>query len=104
MGVGCSFWDGKADARQASMRMKAVKDLFKKQYPDQPYDLEEPACDFDMYYDGEFDWPVNHSGAVQPERGFSWTAAKSMREAATMTSLPSTTQRAKEHHKVVETC
>lgn len=75
-GVGCSFWDGKAEVSKAAARMKAVRDLFKKHYPEQPYSLEEPPCDFDMYYDGEFNWKRNHTNAVAPSRGFSWTRAE----------------------------
>lgn len=86
-GTGCSFWDGKADVDNATRRMKAVRDLFKKHFPDMPYDLDEPACDFDMYYDGEADWPINHTGAIAPERGFSWSKAADMRK--TRTTPPS---------------
>lgn len=82
-GVGCSFWDGKADEEKAEKRMKAVRDLFKKHYPDMEYDLEEPACDFDMYYDGEDKWPINHTGAIAPSRGFSWSKAQDMKKTTT---------------------
>lgn len=82
-GVGCHFWDGKADKDKARGRMKAVRDLFKKHYPDMEYDLKEPACDFDMYYDGESDWPINHTGATKPSRGFSWEKAQDLKKTTT---------------------
>merc|ERR1711879_70229 len=36
-----------------------------------------------MYYDGETDWPINHTGAVKPSRGFSWEKAMVMRKTTT---------------------
>lgn len=89
-GVGCAFWDGKADAVRARQRMDAVRALFKKHYPDLPYDLKEPPCDFDMYYEGELDWPINHTGAASPTRGFSWERAPEWRKSRpkSMTTAP----------------
>jgi len=84
-GFGCSFWDAAKDRKKAAKRMQAVRDLFKKHYPHLPADLEEPACDFDMYYDGETEWPINHTGAVKPERGFSWEKAMLLRTTTTTT-------------------
>lgn len=77
-GVNCSFWDHKTDVTAASKRMQAVRDLFKKHYPDMAYDYDTPACDFDMYYDGESKWPRNHTNSVPATRGFSWSHAKDM--------------------------
>jgi len=62
-GIGCSFWDGVHDAEKGTARMEAVRKLFKKHYPDFPLSLPEPPCEFDMYYDGEWDWKINHKGA-----------------------------------------
>jgi len=58
-GVGCTFWNGKHDAHLCSVRMERVKALFKSKYPGLPGcdELEEPPCDFDAYYEGEFSWP-----------------------------------------------
>jgi hypothetical protein len=66
-GVGNSFWDGKHDKKQCANRMDAVRQLFKMHFPDHPLDLEEPACEFDMYYEGEFKWDVNHTGAEKSD-------------------------------------
>merc|ERR1712127_318294 len=68
--------------------MKAVRDLFKKHYSEMEYDLEEPACDFDMYYDGESDWPINHTRTIAPKRGFSWSKAKDMKKKKKATRAP----------------
>jgi len=62
-GIGCSFWDGIHDSAKGTERMNAVRRLFKKHYPNMPLSLPEPPCEFDMYYEGEFKWPVNHTGA-----------------------------------------
>jgi len=61
-GKGTRFWDGHQDSAKCSTRMAAVKALFKRRYPKLPEHLHEPPCDFDMYYKGEFSWPVNHTG------------------------------------------
>jgi len=63
-GVGCSFWDGIHDEKRCTDRMNAVRALFKKHYPQFPASLPEPPCEFDMYYKGEFQWPINHTGAL----------------------------------------
>jgi hypothetical protein len=62
-GIGTIFWNGKLDKEKCAARMEAVRQLFKMHFPDFPADLDEPACEFDMYYDGEFTWAVNHTGA-----------------------------------------
>jgi len=62
-GVGCSFWDGIHDKDKSTDRMNAVRRLFKKHYSEFPESLPEPACEFDMYYNGEFKWKINHTGA-----------------------------------------
>jgi len=66
-GVGASFWDGILDEEKCTDRMNAVRKLFKQKAPEFPLSLEEPACEFDMYYDGEFDWKVNHTGAPKSD-------------------------------------
>eukprot|EP00404_Azadinium_spinosum_P032507 CAMPEP_0180566492 /NCGR_PEP_ID=MMETSP1037_2-20121125/6104_1 /TAXON_ID=632150 /ORGANISM="Azadinium spinosum, Strain 3D9" /LENGTH=157 /DNA_ID=CAMNT_0022583525 /DNA_START=428 /DNA_END=899 /DNA_ORIENTATION=- len=71
-GVGTTFWDGRSDPARCAARMEAVRKLFKSRYPDFPETLEEPTCDFDQYYKDEFTWEVNHTGAVQPQRGYDW--------------------------------
>lgn len=63
-GVGTDFWNGKYDKDACDLRMEAVTRLFKKKFPDFPADLESPACDFDMYYQDEFTWDQNHTGAA----------------------------------------
>jgi len=63
-GVGCSFWDGIHDEQRCTDRMNKVRALFKKHYPQFEESLPEPPCEFDMYYAGEFQWPINHTGAV----------------------------------------
>mmetsp|Transcript_82398 Transcript_82398/g.233694 ORF Transcript_82398/g.233694 Transcript_82398/m.233694 type:complete len:150 (+) Transcript_82398:3-452(+) len=63
-GVGTSFWNGKKDKKKCEERLDAVRALYKKNFPDMPETLEEPPCEFDMYYDGEFDWKSNHTGAA----------------------------------------
>jgi len=61
-GVGTHFWDDKHGVDSCAKRVEAVQQLFKKRYPNHPESLPEPPCDFDMYYEGEFQWPVNHTG------------------------------------------
>lgn len=61
-GTGTHFWDGRQDATKCAARMAAVQALFKHHYPKLPEILHAPPCDFDMYYKGEFRWPVNHTG------------------------------------------
>jgi len=63
-GVGAHFWDGKQDIAKCAARVAAVQALFKRHYPKLPEHLHEPPCDFDMYYKGEFSWPINHTGNV----------------------------------------
>jgi len=63
-GAGTHFWDGKQDVAKCAARMAAVQALFKQRYPMLPEHLHEPPCDFDMYYKGEFSWPINHTGSV----------------------------------------
>jgi hypothetical protein len=62
-GVGTKFWDGKLDKKKCAARMEAARQLFKKHFPKFPADLEEPACEFDMFYENEFTWDINHTGA-----------------------------------------
>jgi len=62
-GIGCSFWDGIHGKDKCADRMNAVRRLFKKHYPAFPESLPEPPCEFDMYYNGEFKWKINHTGA-----------------------------------------
>merc|ERR1712050_228479 len=62
-GIGTDFWNGVNDKAKGTERMDAVRALFKKNFPAFPDTLEPPACEFDMYYNGEWDWPVNHTGA-----------------------------------------
>jgi len=64
-GVGTDFWNGKLDKEKCSERLDKARALFKKKFPDLPEHLDEPACEFDMYYQGEFDWKINHTGAVK---------------------------------------
>jgi len=71
-GVGMSFWNGKNDADKCTDRMDAVRALFKVNSPEFLERLPEPACEFDMFYDGEFDWPVNHTKAVAPAHTDWW--------------------------------
>jgi len=63
-GVGNSFWNGRLDKEKCSARIRAAQALFKKHYPDLPESLGQPPCDFDMIYQDEFTWPVNHTGGV----------------------------------------
>lgn len=55
-GVGCSFWDGRADPESSRQRIDRVKSLFQTKYPELPGcdELREPPCDFNGYYEGEF--------------------------------------------------
>jgi hypothetical protein len=62
-GIGTTFWDGKHDAVKCQERMDKVRQLFFQKNPSFPLSLEEPPCEFDMFYGGEFDWKVNHTGA-----------------------------------------
>jgi len=62
-GIGNHFWAGKHDAAKCNARLEAVRHLFGAKFPQFPVRLEEPPCDFDMYYEGELDWSVNHTGA-----------------------------------------
>jgi len=63
-GVGTHFWDDRHGLDSCAKRVEAVQELFKKHYPNDPESLPEPPCDFDLYYEGEFKWPVNHTGTV----------------------------------------
>ncbi|CAK0828013.1 unnamed protein product [Prorocentrum cordatum] len=62
-GVGTKFWDGKLDKKKCEARMESARQLFKKHFPEFPADYDEPACEFDMYYENEFTWGINHTGA-----------------------------------------
>lgn len=64
-GVGCSFWDGKLDKKKCMERTERAKKLFKDKFPEFPDSLDNPVCDFDMIYQDEFTWPVNHTGGVE---------------------------------------
>lgn len=64
-GVGTSFWDNRGDRDACKERVNAVKRAFADRYPDAPYQVDEPICDFDMVYDGEFQWPDNHMGGTK---------------------------------------
>lgn len=66
-GVGTDFWDGKKDLQKCANRIQAVKDLFKAKFPSMP-DLPEPPCDFDMYYQNEFQWPSIHHPKLPEEK------------------------------------
>lgn len=63
-GVGMSFWDGIHTEEKCTARMDAVRELFKAKFPAFPLSLDEPACEFDMYYNGEFKWKRNHTGGT----------------------------------------
>mmetsp|Transcript_116525 Transcript_116525/g.370631 ORF Transcript_116525/g.370631 Transcript_116525/m.370631 type:complete len:499 (-) Transcript_116525:329-1825(-) len=66
-GVGTSFWAGKLDADKCTDRLDKARKLFKKNFPQFPEHLEEPACEFDMYYGGEFAWSINHTGSAKSD-------------------------------------
>lgn len=63
-GVGTEFWNGKLDKDRCAYRLAQAEHLFKMKFPAMPERLEEPPCEFDMYYKDEFTWKVNHSNAV----------------------------------------
>jgi len=65
-GVGTSFWNGRQDKAKCAERMEKARALFRAKFPQYP-DLEEPACEFDMFYDNEFSWEVNHTGATHSD-------------------------------------
>merc|ERR1712110_877389 len=62
-GIGTTFWDNRNDEAACEARIEAAQRLFAINFPEFPETLPEPACDFDMFYDGELTWPVNHTGA-----------------------------------------
>jgi len=62
-GVGTDFWNGKHDKEKCAERMDKARALFKQKYPQFPEHLDEPPCEFDMYYEHEFDWKINHTGS-----------------------------------------
>jgi hypothetical protein len=64
-GVGTSFWDNRGDRDACKERVNAVLRAFADRYPDAPFQVDEPICDFDMVYDGEFGWPDNHMGGAK---------------------------------------
>jgi len=66
-GTGTDFWNGKLDKEKCTERLEKARKLFKEKFPEFPEHLEEPPCEFDMYYDGEFKWNVNHSHAPHSE-------------------------------------
>ncbi|CAK0818295.1 unnamed protein product, partial [Prorocentrum cordatum] len=74
-GIGVTFWDGRNDPGKCMDRLKQVLAKFEQMHGVDP-DLTagQPICDFDGWYSGEFDgvWPRNHTGAVEPSRGFAW--------------------------------
>jgi len=83
-GVGTSFWDNRADRDACKERVNAVKRAFADKYPDTPYQVDEPVCDFDMVYDGEFGWPDNHMGGVKS----SWWTDKNAPAPASVLTAP----------------
>jgi len=66
-GIGISFWDGVHDEEKCTARMNTVRRVFKEKFPEFEESLDEPPCEFDMYYNGEFDWKDNHTGAEESE-------------------------------------
>jgi len=80
-GIGISFWNGRDDKEKCMNRLTAAMAMFEQKHGVDP-DLTEgqPACDFDGWYegdgelsDGKFAWRPNHTGAVEPSRGFTWS-------------------------------
>jgi len=61
-GVGTDFWDGKHDRGRCAARLEKARQLFRQKFPQFP-ELEEPPCEFDMYYSDEFEWKINHTHA-----------------------------------------
>jgi hypothetical protein len=79
-GIGCSFWNGRDDKEKCMGRLTGAFAMFEQKHGLDP-DLREgqPLCDFDGWYDrdgefsdGKFAWKQNHTGAVEPSRGFTW--------------------------------
>eukprot|EP00932_Pfiesteria_piscicida_P016030 SRR837773.2974.p1 GENE.SRR837773.2974~~SRR837773.2974.p1 ORF type:complete len:506 (-),score=195.67 SRR837773.2974:13-1494(-) len=66
-GVGTDFWDGIHDTEKCTARLDKARQLFKKNFPQFPEHLDEPACEFDMYYGDEFKWPINHTHSPHSE-------------------------------------
>ncbi|CAK0860813.1 unnamed protein product [Prorocentrum cordatum] len=76
-GTGCTFWNGRNDAKLCQERMAKVMRLFREKYPGLPAceELPPPPCDFDGWYTDstgvkEFDWepihnPVNPTGLTK---------------------------------------
>jgi hypothetical protein len=72
-GIGVTFWDGRDDPEKCMDRLTQVLAKFDQMHGvDEDLTAGQPICDFDGWYDGEFDWPRNHTGGVQPSRGFTW--------------------------------
>jgi hypothetical protein len=71
-GRGCTFWDKRFDKKACAKRLKAAVDMFKQKHGVDPDVLPLPVCDFLSWFDGEFDWPLNHTGGVKPVQGFQW--------------------------------
>lgn len=63
-GVGNHFWDRRLDPAKCAERVNAALYLFSTKFPGVPTSVPTPICDFDSLYQGEFTWPVNHTGAV----------------------------------------
>lgn len=72
-GIGVSFWDGRQDKDKCQARLHSAQVMFEQKFG-RDNDLTEgqPVCDFDSWYDQEFTWKRNHTGAMKPTRGFSW--------------------------------
>jgi len=72
-GIGVTFWDGRNDVDRCMDRLTQVLAKFEELHGVDPnLTVGQPLCDFDSWYEGEFDWPRNHTGAVEPSRGFTW--------------------------------
>lgn len=72
-GIKCSFWDGRDDKQACMDRLTAAMAMFESKHGvDSDLTEGQPVCDFDSWYDGEFTWKRNHTGAIEPSRGFSW--------------------------------
>jgi hypothetical protein len=71
-GVNETWWDQKFDEDACADRVAQAEALFAKNFPEFG-ELEEPPCDFDMWYKDEFTWPINHTLGVDPTQGFEWT-------------------------------
>jgi len=78
-GIGVTFWDGRNDPEKCLDRLTQVLAKFDELHgTDAGLTEGQPVCDFDGWYDGEFDWPRNHTGAVKPSRGFTWDGEETL--------------------------